>query len=69
MIYELRVAVESLSQWTGGKAAILHGTNHSFCSGFDISSIRALSNPEVSNLINSHFAHNTPHMTTWLRKT
>jgi len=47
MIYDLRVAVESLYDWDDGKAVILHGTDHSFCSGADLSTVRAMSSPEV----------------------
>ena len=44
---ELRDAVEKLTDWKEGKALIVHGVEHSFCSGADLSTVREFSQPKV----------------------
>ncbi|XP_007897448.1 ethylmalonyl-CoA decarboxylase [Callorhinchus milii] len=46
MILELRDRVEELESWTNGKGLILRGADNTFCSGSDLNTVRAISNPK-----------------------
>ena len=51
MMVKLAEVVDQLEQWKNGKALILHGSEGSFCSGADLSVIKAINTPEEGNLM------------------
>lgn len=44
---ELEEKISQLESWADGKGLILHGAGGTFCSGSDLSAVRAISNPQV----------------------
>ncbi|XP_076805928.1 ethylmalonyl-CoA decarboxylase-like [Clavelina lepadiformis] len=46
MMVSLKKAVEKLSSWKNGKALILYGANHQFCSGADLNTVRRFSSKQ-----------------------
>ena len=51
MMVKLAEVVDQLEQWKNGRALILHGSEGSFCSGADLSVIKAINTPEEGNLM------------------
>nr|CAB3263872.1 ethylmalonyl-CoA decarboxylase-like [Phallusia mammillata] len=60
MMLELRRAVNELKTWHEGKAVVICGAENMFCSGSDISAIRAFSRPEDGKRL-CMYMHNTMH--------
>ncbi|XP_020372649.2 ethylmalonyl-CoA decarboxylase [Rhincodon typus] len=46
MMLDFRDRVEELEHWTNGKGLIMRGAENTFCSGSDLSAVKAMSNPE-----------------------
>ncbi|XP_043920005.1 ethylmalonyl-CoA decarboxylase [Protopterus annectens] len=46
MMVQLKDQVEELEGWSEGKGLILHGAANTFCSGSDLNSVKAISNPQ-----------------------
>lgn len=44
MIVDLVEIISELEKWKSGKGLFLHGTSHTFCSGGDLKTVRALGN-------------------------
>ena len=51
MMVRLAEVVDELEQWQHGKAVVLHGSEGSFCSGADLSVIKAINTPEEGQLM------------------
>lgn len=51
MMVKLAEVVDELEQWQLGKAVVLHGSEGSFCSGADLSIVKAINTPEEGNLM------------------
>lgn len=51
MMVKLAEVVDELEQWRHGKAVVLHGSEGSFCSGADLSVIKAINTPEEGTLM------------------
>lgn len=51
MMVKLAEAVDELEQWQNGKALVLRGSEGSFCSGADLSVVKAINTPEEGNLM------------------
>lgn len=51
MMVKLAEVVDELEQWKHGKAVVLHGSEGSFCSGADLSIIKAINTPEEGTLM------------------
>ena len=51
MMVKLAEVVDELEQWQHGKAVVLHGSEGSFCSGADLSVIKAINTPEEGQLM------------------
>uniref|UniRef100_G3NRX6 Ethylmalonyl-CoA decarboxylase n=1 Tax=Gasterosteus aculeatus TaxID=69293 RepID=G3NRX6_GASAC len=46
MMVELEERVSQLESWTDGKGVIVRGADGTFCSGSDLTAVRAISNPQ-----------------------
>lgn len=51
MMVKLAEAVDELEQWQDGKALVLRGSEGYFCSGGDLSVVRAINTPEEGNIM------------------
>ena len=51
MMVRLAECVDELEKWLSGKVVVLHGMERSFCSGADLSIIKAINTPEEGNLM------------------
>jgi len=51
MMVKLAEVVDELEQWQNGKALVLLGSEGTFCSGADLSIIKAINTPEEGNLM------------------
>ncbi|KAJ7377855.1 enoyl CoA hydratase domain-containing protein 1 [Desmophyllum pertusum] len=51
MMVKLAEVIDELEQWEHGKALVLHGCEGSFCSGADLSVVKAINTPEEGNLM------------------
>lgn len=51
MMVRLAECVDELEKWQSGKVVVLHGMERSFCSGADLSIIKAINTPEEGNLM------------------
>ena len=51
MMVRLAECVDELEKWQSGKVLVLHGIEGSFCSGADLSVIKAINTPEEGNLM------------------
>ncbi|XP_044146148.1 ethylmalonyl-CoA decarboxylase [Bufo gargarizans] len=58
MMLELEERVSDLENWKEGKGLIVYGAEHTFCSGGDLHSVKALSSPE-DGLMMCMFMQNT----------
>nr|XP_045600339.1 ethylmalonyl-CoA decarboxylase-like [Procambarus clarkii]XP_045600340.1 ethylmalonyl-CoA decarboxylase-like [Procambarus clarkii] len=58
MMVQLADIVEELDSWSLGKGVILQAQGDTFCSGGDLTTVRAISNPE-DGLLMSTFMHKT----------
>lgn len=58
MMVQLADIVEDLSSWETGKGVILQAEGDSFCSGGDLTTVKAISNPQ-DGLLMSTFMHDT----------
>lgn len=51
MMVKLAELVDELEQWRNGKVLVLHGIDGYFCSGADLSIIKAINTPQEGNLM------------------
>lgn len=51
MMVKLAEAVDELEQWQDGKALVLRGSEGYFCSGGDLSVVKAINTPEEGNIM------------------
>ena len=55
---QLEDVINQLQNWNDGKGVILRSTGNTFCSGGDLTTVRAINNPESGYLMSS-FMHET----------
>lgn len=58
MMVDLHDIVVELSSWNEGKAILMKGSGHNFCSGGDLDFVRKISTPEEGFMM-STFMQNT----------
>lgn len=56
MMVELEERVSQLESWTDGKGVIVRGADGTFCSGSDLTAVRAISNPQVAASLQQGFS-------------
>lgn len=58
MMVQLRQAIESLEQWTSGRAVIIYGYERFFCSGGDLNTVKQILESDQGEQMSLYMSHN-----------